>query len=620
MKQLFLDFETYYDDTYSLRKMTPVEYILDPRWETLGLAVKRGVDGKAFWVEGPDVQAFFDNENPVTCAVTFNALFDMCICAWRYNWRPTLMCDVMGVSRAVLGHVLRSHSLASVAGYLGVGVKGELKTKGMHYADIEAAGPAFKAQFVNYALNDADMTAAAFEKLVLSGLFPMYELLVMDMVLRTTTNPKFILEPNVLCTHLAQVQADKQLLIAQAGLQPDQYGKCPELMSNDKFAELLRNLGVTPPMKISKTTGKETYAFAKVDPGMIELEEHSDPRIQALVAARVGNKTTIEESRTQRFIDISRLTWLDNSPPLAPMPLRYGAAHTHRLGGDWKLNPQNLGRKSPIKKAFTCPPGHKAIAADAAQIEARGVAAVCGQEDLRAAFANGEDVYASFATEAFSYPVTKKTHPGERFIGKVNILQLGFGSGWFTLKDAIRVQSRSQLGQEMIVEDEDAMKYVNTYRRRYPRIPAAWKLLNDVGIPCLESGSPWTFGPCVFEKNAILLPSGLRLHYHNLRREGSEWWFDYAGKPEKLYGGKLLENIIQALARIITMYAAVRIQKQGLELALQVHDELTYVVPDEHVAAAKALIDREMSLAPSWQPDWPLAVEINVGDTYGDCK
>jgi DNA polymerase len=558
--------------------------------------------------------------------VTHNALFDMCICAWRYGFVPRLMVDTLGVSRAVLGHVLSSHSLAPVATHLGLGTKGSTiqDAVGVHLADLKES-PLFYKEYIRYALNDDELCAGIFEKLVVNGCFPQEELLVMDMVLRCAVNPKFVLDRFELASHLGEVEAAKSALLARTTVGVD------DLMSNNNFAAVLRTHGVEPPTKISKVTGKVTYAFAKTDPGLIALEEHEDSAVQALVAARVGHKSTLEESRTKRLISVANLNWSATGDPsgydkcLAPVPLRYGAAHTHRLGGDWKLNYQNLGRKSRLKNAHKAPPGCTVINADAKQIEARGVATLCGQDDLVAQFVAGEDVYASFASVKFGRPISAKNDPGERFIGKIGVLQLGYGAGWASYQDALRVQSRSQLGYEITVDDFEAREVVDAFRARYPAIPRSWRVLNTTGIDVLaHGGSSFKFGPCEFEKGIIHGPNGLRLHYDNLERVDGEWWFTYNKLREKTYGGKLLENIIQFLARIATMQAGVRVQKRLLELdeelALQVHDSLVYVVRDEHVARVCEVLTEEMSRPLSWAPRWPLAVEIATGADYGSCK
>jgi hypothetical protein len=634
-----IDFETYYDKDYSLRKMTPVEYILDPRFEVIMMSVKR--PGKPVIVlEGDKIRQFFALLNPdTTVMITYNSLFDMCICAWHYNFIPALMVDAMGMVRAWRGHELRSVALAVAAPFLGVGHKGHEVTKmaGLHAADIKAMGlwPAY----VIYCGGDSVLAEAIFDKIMSEG-FPVSELLVMHEVLMMAVHPQFAVNGVELAAHLTDIIQDKANLLAASGLTYDINGKCPEIMSNPKFAELLTNLGVDPPKKISPTTGRETWAFSKADQEFTDLEEHPDLNVQSLVAARLGHKSTIEETRTQRFLSISQLTWPTNylswrglpiGTKLAPMPIRYGAAHTHRLGGDWKLNVQNFPSRGVInhlKRALMAWRGYRVVNVDSSQIEARIVAWLCGELDLLDQFARGLDPYKIFAAKVFHVDVSQVTAE-QRFLGKTSILGLGFGLGWVKFKHQVRVKSLEAVkitgkGHELILQDQQSLLIVNTYRGTYVGVPAMWKALNNA-IPILAgAGGSFSVGPCVFSKGKISLPNGLYLYYYNLRQTTDGWLYDHAGKPRRLYGGALLENIVQALARIIVMDAATRIatrlRPMGIRLALQVHDALAYVVPDELVTSVGSIMKEEMNKRPAWAPDLPLACDLKSGPTYGDAR
>jgi len=399
-------------------------------------------------------------------------------------------------------------------------------------------------------------------------------------------------------------------------------------MSNDRFAEALKMLGVTPPTKISLTTRKETYAFAKTDANFIELEDHPDPDVQALVAARMGLKTTLEETRTQRMQAISRLTWQKGGVGWMPIPLRYSGAHTHRLSGDWKINMQNLPRGGKLRYALKAPNGRKVVAADASQIEARLVAWFCGCTALVSAFAKGDDTYSNFASVVFNRPINKKDNPDERFVGKQSILGLGFGMGATKFAKNIVKDARLQTGKDIVMPDEEARRIVNLYRSSYPQIPAMWRRLDDAIVRMTRQDCDYAIGPIRVQYQSILLPNGLKLYYHGLQNIGDEWRFTYNGKPKYIYGAKLLENIIQALARICTMDTAVRCRKlfaqigdDALELAMQVHDELVYI-PDAVIAEfVSKILMREMCRRPWWAPDLPLAAEVkSPGASYGDVK
>lgn len=632
MLKITLDFETFYNDQYSLRKMTPAEYILDERFEVTGLAVKYG-NRPSFWVEGDEAQEFFDSQPPNdVMAISHNALFDMCICAWKFGWLPRVMVDTLGISRSLFQAFLRSLSLDNVDAYLGGPGKDKnalLNVKNMTLNQIRMY-PEIYARFKKYGLGDTDKCWNIFEKTVMAGKFPAMEIAVMDMVLRCCVQPKFIIDQDLLFDSLGDIKRQKDILLANAMLLG---GSKENLMSNDKFAEILKTLGVDPPRKISQTTGKETWAFSKQDQEFLDLMEHPDPTVQIAMAARMGHKSTIEETRHERFIAISNLPWEDNGVTSSgnmwmPMPLRYGGAHTHRLSGDWKLNVQNMGRKSNLRNSLLAPPGYVVVAGDESQIEARFVCTLCGQEDMRQQFDRGEDVYSIHASKVFKFTVDK-SFKIERFIGKQSILGLGYGLGIEKYTRNIPILAKNQMGIDLPYTAAEGARDVNVYRAENTHIVNTWKLLNTAGIRALSGAGDWRWGPVVFRKHCIELPNGMFLYYHNLRQQsggkfGSEWVFDYAGMTKRIYGGKLLENITQALARIITMEAGVRIRNHlarlGIQLALQVHDELVFVVKAEHEAVTRKVLEFELKRRPTWLSNLPLDCEVGSGPSYGDAK
>lgn len=622
MQTVYLDFETFYSQEFSLRRMTPVEYILDPRFETIGVSVAED-EGEPFWLDADEFIRYLKSNDLTQCkVVSHNALFDMSILSYRYGVVPKLMIDTLGMARARLAYNTNSLSLSSLATYFGIGTKGDaiLKVAGMNAVAMKQAG--LYQALSEYALNDVDLCRTIYKKLLP---FPVSELVIQDMVLRCAVQPQFTLDSNLLAEHLNEVRVSKDALLQRAGLTSRD-----DLMSNEKFAQALRALGVEPPMKTSMVTGKSTYAFSKTDPAFLELEEHDNPDVQALVSARLGLKSTLEESRTQKFLTISQLQWPSGDRALMPMPLRYSGAHTHRLSGDWGINMQNLPRGGKLRSALKAPDGYVVLAADAAQIEARMVAWFAQQANLVEQFAAGEDVYSSFASVVFGKKVTKADKV-ERFIGKTAVLGLGYGMGWVKFQATVKIQSKNQLGQEIALDDVEAQRIVTAYRTTYPKIPEIWKKLHD-SLSFMAGAAPGVYhelGPVTSQVKAMRervdLPSGLSLYYKNLRQEDGQWLFDYGRtKGKKIFGGKLLENIIQALARIVVMDAAVRLRKplsmHEVQLAGQVHDELIYVVPQDIAHVVKALVLQEMSTAPQWAVGLPLSAEADIGPSYGDAK
>lgn len=625
LEYITCDFETHYSREYTLKRMDTPSYILDPRFEATCLGVAEGVKGTPYLVDGPDIPRFFDSLRGRRVAlISHHALFDMCIASWQFNYVPDLIVDTMAMARTLLQHCLDSVSLDAVAAHFGM-VKGKTlhKVIGMTRADIIANG--LWPEYAGYCLNDTELCRQIFLRLLPQ--LPVEELILQDMIARCAVEPVFELDENVLAENLATEQARKAELFSQAaaltGLQD-----VTQLQSNEQFADLLRGLGVTPPMKLSKRTDKWTYAFAKSDRAFLELLDGDDLSVKTLVEARLAHKSTLEETRTARMLNIGRLEFPHKGSGLMPIPLMVGAAITHRLGGGWQINPQNWGRKSAIRKALLAPDGHVVMTADSRQIEARMNAWFCGQDDLLEQFRQGIDVYAKFASSIYGFEVDKDKHPRQRFVGKTGILQLGYQAAWRKFKLTIWLLSFADDDGPVELSDGESQATVATYRAKYSKISGMWNILPQLFNVLIGLEPARQFGVLWVEKGKVVGPGGLALYYDNLRAdfEGSrvEWWYDYNGFKYKLYGGKFLENIIQFLSRIVTMSTAVRLKKPLADYATRLihssHDELDYAVPEKHVSEVEALIRQEMKRPPIWAPTLPLDVDIGVGHTYGDAK
>jgi hypothetical protein len=453
---LTLDFETYYTDEYSLRRMTTIQYICDARFEATGAAARvdkvslpyqneiKTFGAKSRWIEGPDLPKLFARVDwSRTALMSHNIDFDGAILAWRYGITPALYIDTLGMSRAAAPHAGRA-ALDAVLKYLGAPEKGDAlaAAKGYRLKDLKA-NPAYYETYKRYAERDCDGCFWIFEALAhyfsgvssVSTFHKNEEFFMMDAVARMTLLPQLSANRAVLTEHFNDVRAKKEKLIDRMRnkgiLDPD--NPRSTFMSNELFANLLRALNVEPPTKISLATGKEAYAFSKQDKEFTDLLEHEDALVQAAVAARLGVKSTLEETRSQRFIDLSLTQWPVESdrtaspallkgaeiiPARMPFPLKYSGAHTHRLSGAMSLNLQNLGRKSRLREALIAPPGHKIVSADASQIEARIVSWLAGCDLIVEAFRAKEDVYSTMATDVYGFPVNKHDNPGERFVGK----------------------------------------------------------------------------------------------------------------------------------------------------------------------------------------------------------
>lgn len=621
MKLLYADFETLYSTEYSLRHMDPPSYILDPQFELIMCGVAFD-DGPVSTIPRDDIPTFFQSLDPSEIAlVSHNSQFDASILSWRLGWKPALIIDTLSMSRTIISNKLRRHSLGSVAEYLGLPQKGDaiLNVKGMGYDAIVEAG--LWDSFAEYCRNDVELCRSIFKHL--APQLPDEEFRIQDQILRMAVDPVLHADVTMLAEHRQEIHDRKEIMFARAMLMGIEDKK--DLMSNERFARVLENLGVEPPQKISPATGALTWAFAKSDDAFQDLREHENPLVRDLVETRLGYKSTIEETRAARLLNIGNLTFPHHGEHMMPVALRIGAARTHRLGGDWKCNFQNLGRKSKIRQALCAAPGHALVAADAAQIEARILAWYCGQLDVVAQFAKGEDVYASFATRLFNRLITKEANPVERFLGKTAVLGCGYGCG--ADKFAMMVKALSAIdGDPLILSEREAVNIIDTYRQINNMISWKWEWLRGNVLPVM-GGRGLTLiedGPIKYSRDQVTGPSNLTMQYPNLHREDGQWVYNDAGTPNKLYHGKLIENVVQHLARVFIMQVADRMIERakllGARFCLQVHDELVYHVPLENVDALKLALHTEMTRAPQWAPGLPLATDVKSGLTYGDTK
>ncbi len=414
-----IDFETYYDREYSLSKMTTEAYVRDGRFEVIGVGIKVN-DHPTDWYSGNNVGKFLNSLDYSDKAIlAHNCVFDGAILSWLYNIKPRFWLDTLSMARPFHNSTVGG-SLKALVHHYKLGAKGDevINALGKRRKDFT---PEELDKYASYCVNDVDLTYKLFQKLKAEN-FPASELMIIDQTLRMYTEPTIILDTDVLTQHLEKVKADKQKLIddlSLKGLSQEKVKKA--LMSNQIFARLLQTVGVEPPMKTSLRTGKETYAFAKTDKAFTNLLEHPSPKVQNLVAARLGTKSTIEETRTENLIKVAERGRL-------PIMLNYYGAHTGRFSGGDKLNLQNLPRNGAIRRSLSVPEDHVLIACDSSQIEARMVAYIAGQDDLVESFRQGRDVYSEFASEVYGKKVTKDDKV-ERFVGKTCILGLGYGMG-----------------------------------------------------------------------------------------------------------------------------------------------------------------------------------------------
>lgn len=608
MDLITIDTETFYDRDFSLSKITTEEYIRSPEFEVIGIGVKVN-NGETEWASGTKaelkawLQGSFKWADSMVLA--HNTLFDGAILNWHFGVVPRVWLDTLCMGRALHG-VEVGGSLKALAERYGIGEKGTevVNALGKRRRDFT---PEELSRYGDYCINDVELTYKLFNRMAKK--FPKQELKIIDLTLRMFIEPILELDKQLLEDHLRSVQLIKEDLLTAAGADK------AELMSNDKFAELLRSLGVEPPTKISPTTGKVAYAFAKNDEDFKALAEHDDPRVQTIVAARLGNKSTLEETRTQRFMGVA-------SRGKLPVPIRYYAAHTGRFGGDDKINLQNLPSRganaNQLKKAIVAPPGYMIIDADSAQIEARVLAWLAQQDDVTEAFATGKDVYKKMAAAIYAVKEEDVTKD-QRFVGKTTILGAGYGMG------AVKFQAQLKTFG-VTVDLDEARRIIDIYRRTNNQIALLWRQAQNMLVN-LSRGEASPLGRAgvlevVPEESAIKLPSGLLMRYDDLKFDQTEKGVEFHYKTRKgrtrIYGGKVIENVCQAIARCIIAEQMLKIGKK-YKVVLTVHDAIAVCVRECDVDEAQAYVEECMRWVPEWAKGLPVNCESGKGKSYGDC-
>ena len=614
MSIICLDVESYWSQDFSLSKMTTESYINSPEFEVIGYAYS--IDGgEPTWVTGDDDyigDKLAELELHNHTLLCHNTAFDGAILSWRYGIVPQQYLDTLSMARPLHAHTSVGGSLAKLVKLYGLGEKGKevIDAKGKRRAmfakyDLE--------QYGNYCKNDVVLTWQLFHKL--APHIPKKELYLIDLLIRMYTQPVIELDQELLENHLSAVREGKQKLLDRIkGVDPAIF------MSNPKFAKLLNHFGVTPPTKTSPATGKETYAFSKTDPAFKALQDHEDPRVQVVVAARLGMKSTLEETRTDSLIQVAKRGKL-------PILLNYYGAATGRCSGGDKLNLQNLpsrGGKNTIRRAIMAPEGHKFVVVDSSQIEARIVAWLAGQDDLVQAFANKEDVYKRMAAKIHNITVDE-VDSGLRFIGKTVTLGCGFGMSANKFRDYIGLQG-------VKLTSDEAQRIIKTYRKANDKIAKLWWGV-DEALELMAADEELEIGRMKLRatKLGFELPNGMWIRYPGLRYDAQENSCVYDSKygKKKIYGAAAVENIVQALARIVVFNQMMKMNDEIANMnrpgrlfrtVMSVHDETVLVVPDDSADWALKRMMEHMSTPPKWASDLPVACEGSVAQRYGDAK
>lgn len=564
-----LDFETYFDDDYTLRKLSTSEYIRDPRFKAQCLGIKIGHKPTRLYYGPAKIKAALKaipwQTHSLLCHHT---QFDGFILSHHYGIQPKKNYCTLSMARGLHSQDIGA-GLDEVARYYGGRgkIEGVLElTKGVQTWDA-----ALSKRVGGYCAQDVDEMFRIFQLMLPK--MPRDEIDLIDITIRMFNDPVFLVDiPRVEREHARELAAKKELLLSVIGDKSELARQIAlialdeklrtkkafagwtaeeilleqaraQIGSSERFAELLRDEGVDPPRKISpawikadearraeieEADKKYVYAFSQTDLGFIELMEHESQRVRDLVDTRISVKSTTNVTRAERFMKAGA-----NGMPL-PVYLKYAAAHTLRWGGGNKMNMQNLTRGGELRKSVKARPGEVICVADSGQIEARfnawlweqtsliesfrvadayeAAQALLPKDKQKVATGDNRDAYCKFADKLYGREITK-LDKDERFVGKVCVLGLGYMMSWQRLQKTLAI---GKLGPPVFLSDQICMRAVQLYRRENFKIVNGWSKCQSI-IEDMASGRKGAWKCISWEKETIYLPNGMKLHYPGLK-------------------------------------------------------------------------------------------------------
>ena len=651
-----LDFETYYDQHYTLNKLSTSEYVRDPRFKVQMVGIKLGKTKTKIYTGDKIKAALQAIPWGAYALLCHNTAFDGLILWERYGIKPRYYFDTLSMARGLHSNEIGA-ALAEVAPFYGKGdkIQGVLEnTKGVLDWSKEMT-----QNVGRYCAQDVDLTFEIFQEML--KVYPEKELDLIHLTCRMFCQPVLRIDaPRVQAEYDKEVAERSRIMLETVDTHFSEYqgllkgkdkaltGKERDLLiakkvlgSNERFATLLRAEGVEPPVKLSPAwmrkpqaertdEGKWIYAFGKDDleftdlPSNLEklgvglnLNKKADviklaakqERIQQLVSARLAVKSTMDVTRAERFLKVA------GNGGLLPAGYAYYRAHTGRFGGTNKINLQNLPRGGELRKSILAASGHVLCVCDSGQIEVRVNAWLWDQVQLLDSFRAGRDVYCDFGYDIYGRAITKEDKD-ERHVAKTAVLGLGYGMGAPKFQLAL---ARGAGGRKVVLSIDEAKRVVNVYRRVNAKIVKGWRFCETI-IADMAAGREGSYKCLHWEKERIWLPNGMCLKYPDLRFKpdgdfGGEWTYQNKNSRVKIYPSKLDENLVQALARIIVMDQMLEIDKK-YPVVMTTHDEVVAMPRLRAADACQRYMGKCMSTPPAWCADIPLSFDGGYAVNY----
>lgn len=655
MPVLVLDFETYFDKDYSLKKMSIMEYIQDKRFDFTGLGVQVP-SGKTLFAEKfgvrqliLDLEQLYGNQFRNVTVVVKNARFDIQILKEICYIVPPYIIDIEDLSRFYDSRM--RHDLKTLAKTFKLPAKGDtMQFKGLHYEDMSAEQ---KKALREYCLGDVDLESQLFELLLPYMSNPKFELWLARHTLDLTLNPVVDFDFALAKQLKEEMQTELDVCLNKVQwIEQPKKSVLKVLNTKILFPQILQKelpVGEKLPLKKGKPTKKmiELWgpglipALAKADEAFQALLVHPNQRVRELCEAKAAAKSWPAHIKKITTMETSALCHAG----LLPIGLKYYGGHTGRWSGTGGWNPQNLGGRgragkanhpliSKVRGLLRAPKGCVFGIVDSAQIEARVLAWLAGETKLIEGFARGEDIYSNFGTELFGHLIYKAAadDPGpvqeilkvKRGFAKDGILGCGYGMGPIKFYANCRAnESLRPLFDSGEYDFEFIKKLIYTYRDTYSKIPELWRLVERsfkraVKYPDLHSLTN-TPNWLKFEKRDLVyiqLPSGRELIYRHCRIKRTTRGSELRWGDTHIWGGALVENIVQAIARDLLAYWIYITEQAGIQVVLSSHDEIVTVLPERDAELQLQQMINIMCVGPEWADGLPLGAEAELSDVY----
>ena len=592
MIELAVDAETYYDSRISLSKLAAPIYI--HRTHIHGIAVY-APPKPAYWET--DLDRFKKAFDWGQVRLISHTWFDQLLLHLKLGITPAEYVDTAGLARAFLGKSLDS-TLKRLMPLFGAGEKGlELvESKG-----VQKLSESLSERIGNYAINDV-MGCWAIYKALWPHL-PKNERRIMSLQGRMSVIPTLQIDLPTIEAGLEELVAERDSIIKTSGY------SIAELRSA-AFKDIVQAITGGYPSKLNDK-GQTIPAFAKND---VEYQNYKadHPEASALFAAKEAAQSTTDITRAQTIIEIGKTIGR------MPMMTKYYGAKTGRASGDGGINVQNLKRGSATRRCLYAPEGYEVLVADSSQIELRVNAWFCDEQHVLDVLTQPDgDVYAHAARLYYKRPITKATDPNARQFGKCMTLGLGYGMGFVKFRNVCAVGFMG--APPIYMTPAEAKLAVDTWRAGHPHITQMWERLQQT-LGLVSTGKTAEYKAVTITKDGIQLPNGMAVVYPNLsyNTQLNAWTFGI-DRFETLIGAKVLENIIQSLARIIVFDQMLAIDDlPDVQVVSSTHDEVIAIAPKEVASERLESMLEIMAQPPAWAPDLPLDAEGGHAANY--CK